>query len=182
VIEEIGGLEQFGLQVVDDLPLGRAIRNKGYRIHLLKQPARVVNRRYGFKRWWSHLHRWLVIIRHYWPNNFWITSLVDLALWWVILRLALSLLRGDDIGLDIYLLAAVLGTSVVAAAVTNVRFVRDQALWRYLWVVPLQELLRLPLVVYSRLTNEILWRGRTLGINPDCTVGLVDEYDEKPCG
>jgi hypothetical protein len=71
---------------------------------------------------------------------------------------------------------------VVAAAVTNVRFVRDQALWRYLWVVPLQELLRLPLVVYSRLTNEILWRGRTLGINPDCTVGLVDEYDEKPCG
>jgi ceramide glucosyltransferase len=182
VIEEVGGLKQFGLQVADDLPLARAIRNKGYRIHLLKQPARVVNRRYGFKRWWSHLHRWLVIIRHYWPNKFWITSLVDLALWWVIFRLALSLLRGDDIGLDIYLLAAVLGTSVVSAAVTNVRFVRDQALWRYLWVVPVQELLRLPLVIYSRLTNEILWRGRRLGINPDCTVRLVDEYDEKAFG
>jgi hypothetical protein len=107
---------------------------------------------------------------------------VDLALWWVILRLALSLLRGDDIGLDINLLAAVLGTSVVSAALTNVRFVRDQALWRYLWVVLFQELLRLPLVIYSRLTNEILWRGRRLGINSDCTVRLVDDNDEKPFG
>jgi ceramide glucosyltransferase len=182
VIEEIGGLEQFGLQVTDDLPLARAIRNEGYRIHLLKQPARVVNRRYGIKRWWSHLHRWLVIIRHYWPNNFWITSLVDLALWWVILRLALSLLRDEAIGLDVYLLAAVLGASVVSASVINLRFVRDRILWRYLWVVPVQELLRLPLVIYSRLTNEILWRGRRLGINSDCTVRLITEYGEEPFG
>ena len=43
VIEQIGGLEQFGRQVTDDLPLARAIRNEGYLIHLLKQPAQVVH-------------------------------------------------------------------------------------------------------------------------------------------
>ena len=179
VIEQIGGLEQFGRQVTDDLPLARAIRNEGYRIHLLKQPAQVVNRRYSFQRWWSHLHRWIVILRHYWPKNFLITGVVDLAPWWVLIYLALTLLSGGDAYPDVFLLAAVLGASVISAAVINTRFVRAEGLWRYLWVVPVLEFLRLPLLVYSSLTSEIVWRGRRLHINPDCTTRIVAEHAEE---
>lgn len=177
VIEEIGGLEQFGRQVTDDLPIARAIRKRGYRIHLLKQPARIVHRRYGFKRWWSHLHRWLVIIRHYWPTNFWITSLADLSLWWAFFYLALSLLQGGNAYVGVYLVITVLAVSVISAAVINAKLVQDKKLWRFLWVVLIQELFRLPLVIYSRLTNEIVWRGRRLRINPDCTTRLVVKHN-----
>jgi ceramide glucosyltransferase len=179
VIEQIGGLEQFGRQVTDDLPLARAIRNEGYVIHLLKQPAHVVNRRYGFKRWWSHLHRWIVIIRHYWPKNFLITGVADLAPWWVLFYLALTLVRGGDAYPDVFLLAAVLGASVISAAVINARFVRDESFWRYVWVVPVLEFLRLPLLLYSSLSSEILWRGRRLHINADCTTRIVAEHTEE---
>jgi len=179
VIEQIGGLEQFGRQVTDDLPLARAICHEGFRIHLLKQPAQVVNRRYGFKRWWAHLHRWMVIIRHYWPRNFLITGVVDLAPWWALFYLALTLASGHDAYPEIFLLATVLGVSVISAAVINMRFVRDEGFWRYLWIIPMLEFLRLPLLAYSSVTSEIVWRGRRLHINPDCTTTVVAEYAEE---
>ena len=179
VIEQIGGLQQFGRQVTDDLPLARAICKEGYRIHLMKQPARIVNRHYGFKRWWSHLHRWSVIIRHYWPNNYLITGVVDLAPWWALFYLALTLAGGSDAYPGLFLLAAVLGASVTSAAVINARFAGDEGFWRYLWVVPVLEFLRLPLLIYSGLTSEIVWRGRRLRINPDCTTSIVSEHAER---
>lgn len=174
-IEWIGGLEQFGRQVVDDVPLARAIRKKGYHIHLLKQPARMVHRHDSFKRWWSHWHRWLVITRHYWPTKFWIILLMELPLWWALLYLAVSLLQKESPYVGVYLTIAVLGISLISAAVINARFVRDKGLWRFWWVVPLQELLKLPLVIHSSLTNEIVWRGRRLRINHDCTITRLVE-------
>jgi ceramide glucosyltransferase len=182
VIEEVGGLERFGRQASDDIPLAREIHNAGYRIHLLGQPTRVFHPHYTFGEWWQHLHRWLVNIRHYWPANFWITSVVDLAPWWVLAHLAVTLLAGGDPWADAGLLAAVLGVSVASAAVINARFVRDGAFWRYLWVVFVQEAVRLPLVVYSSVTSEVSWRGRRLRIAPDCTVKLVPERGERWSG
>ena len=176
VIEQIGGLQKFGLQITDDLPLARAIRNEGYRIHLLKQPARIVNRHYDFKGWWSHLHRWIGIIRHYWPNNFLITGVVDLAPWWALFYLALTLAGGSGAYPGVFLLAAVLGASVFSAALINTRFARDEGFWRYLWVVPVLEFLRLLLLIYSGLTSDMVWRGRRLHINPDCTTTIVAEH------
>jgi ceramide glucosyltransferase len=176
VIEQIGGLQQFGRQVTDDLPLARAIRHEGYRIHLLKQPARIANRHYGFKRWWSHLHRWIMIIRHYWPNNFLITGVVDLAPWWALFYLALTLVDGSDAYPAVFLLAAVPGASVFSAAVLNTRFAGDEGFWRYLWVVSVLEFLRLPLLIYSGLTSVIVWRGRRLHTIPDCTTTMVAEH------
>ncbi len=90
VIESVGGLERFGRQASDDIPLAREIHAASYRIHLLGHPARVVQHHYTFGDWWRHMHRWLVNIRHYWPASFWITGLVDLAPWWALSYLWLS--------------------------------------------------------------------------------------------
>ena len=173
VIEQAGGLEQFGRQIADDLPLARAIRDKGYQIHLLKQPARIIHRNYSFEGWWSHLHRWMVTIRCYWPNNFLITSVMDLAPWWALLYLLVSLLAGESLVFGACLLAAALGTPLVSQAVVNARFVKDEGLWRYLWVVLVQEAVRLALVLYAAFTNEVVWRGRRMRVASDGTVELV---------
>jgi hypothetical protein len=39
--------------------------------------------------------------------------------------------------------------------------------------------LGLPLLVYSGLTTEIIWRGRRHRINPDCTTRIVAEHAEE---
>jgi ceramide glucosyltransferase len=174
VIEQIGGLEQFGYQLTDDIPLGRAIHEKGYQIHLLKQPARVFHRRDSFDRWWSHMLRWLVIIHHYWPVRSFLKNLVMVSLWWSLLYLIISLVRRESVYFGVLLIVAVLATSLISTVVVNTKFVRCKKLWRFLWVVPILELARLPLIIHSYLINKISWRGRKLLLNTDGTMNLVD--------
>jgi ceramide glucosyltransferase len=167
VIERIGGLEQLGWQIADDIQLARLIRRRGYRIRLLKQPARVVHHHDTFMGWWSHGHRWLVIIRRYWPVLFTLMNIVDLALWWSLGYLGIALLRDSNVPFALGSVLVVLTTAVLSAAAVNVGLARNGRIWRYLWVVPVQDLCRLPLVLYSCVTDEIVWRGRRFRIESD---------------
>lgn len=174
VLERVGGLEQLGWQIADDIQLARMIHGHGYRIHLLQQPARVVHHHDSFRGWWAHSHRWLVVIRRYWPVHFVLMSVVDVALWWSLLHLGLGLLLDRNLSIGLGLLCVVLLTAVLSAAIVNLAFARNSSLWRHIWVVWLLELLRLPLLLYSCLTNEIQWRSRKLRVNPDGTTRIVD--------
>jgi ceramide glucosyltransferase len=174
VIEKIGGLEQLGWQIADDIQLARMIRRQGYRIHLLKQPARVVHRHDSFIGWWSHRHRWLVIIRRYWPVHFALMSLVDPALWWSLLYLGTALSWDGNVPIALGLVFGVLTIDLVSAASVNVAFARNQKLWRFMWVLLVQELFRLPLVVYSLCTDEIVWRGRRFRVEADGTARIAE--------
>jgi ceramide glucosyltransferase len=169
VIERIGGLEQLGRQIADDIQLARMIRRQGYRIHLLKQPAQVVHHHDSFMGWWSHGHRWLVIIRRYWPVHFILMNLVDLVLWWSLFYLGIALFRNSSVPIAVGLVLGVLTIAWVSTATVNIAFARNQKLWRFIWVVPIQELFRLPLVLYSFFTDEIVWRGRRFRVESDGT-------------
>ncbi len=179
VIERIGGLEQLGWQIADDIRLARVIRRQGYRIHLLKQPAQIVHHHDSFMGWWSHVHRWLVIIRRYWPVLFILMNLVDLALWWSLFYLGIALLQNSNVPIALALVLVVLATGLLSTATVNITFARNDKLWRFLWVVLIQELLRLPLVLYSVLTNEIVWRGRRFRVDSDGTAGLPDTASSR---
>jgi ceramide glucosyltransferase len=173
VIEGIGGLEQLGWQIADDIQLARVIRRQGYRIHLLRQPARVLHRHDSFMGWWSHRHRWCVIIRRYWPFLFILTNVVDLAFWWSLLYLGIALFQNSGVPSALGLILVVQGMALASTATVNIAFARNGRLWRFIWVVFVQELFRLPLVLYSCLTNEIMWRGRRLHVGPDGTTSFA---------
>ena len=174
VIERIGGLEQLGWQIADDIQLARIIRKRGYRIHLLKQPAQIIHHHDTFTGWWSHGHRWLVIIRHYWPVHFLLMNLVDLALWWSLFYIGIALFQNSNVSIAIALVLSVLTTSVLSTAIINIAFARNRKLWRFVWVVLIQELFRLPLVLYSCLTDEIVWRGGRFHVESDGTTRIVE--------
>lgn len=175
VIENIGGLAQFGRQIVDDLPLGRAVARHGYRIHLLRPPARVVHRQDTLAGCWFHMHRWLVIIRHYYPVRSRVMSILDLGVWWGLLYCGLVLLKTGRPGLGAWVVGSLALASGMSAVVVNLKFAHDRNLWRFLWVAPVLEILRLPLIVHSELTNDVRWRGRRFRIHRDCTAtGLED--------
>jgi ceramide glucosyltransferase len=173
VIEEIGGLEQLGWHIADDIQLARLIRRRGYRIHLLGQPARVIHQHDSFPGWWAHRHRWLVIIRHYWPALFGLMNLVDLAVWWGLGYLGIALMRDGDVPIALGAVLVALATAVVSAAAVNAFLARNERLWRFLWVVLVQELCRLPLVLYSLFDNEVVWRGRRFRVHPGGMTSIV---------
>jgi ceramide glucosyltransferase len=174
IIERIGGLEQLGWQIADDIQLARIIRGRGFKIHLLRQPAKVVHHRDSFMGWWSHTHRWLVIIRHYWPVLFTLMNFVDLVLWWSLLYLGIALFQNSKVAIAIGLVLLVLATALSSTALVNIAFVRDERLWRFIWVILIQELCRLPLVLYSCLTDEIVWRGRRFRVDSYGTTRFAD--------
>jgi ceramide glucosyltransferase len=174
IIERIGGLEQLSWQIGDDIQLARMIRRQGYRIHLLKQPARVVHHHDSLMGSWWHRHRWLVITRRYWPVHFILTHLVDLALWWSLLYLAIALFRNSDVPIALGLVLGVATTAFFSTAVINIAFAHNDKLWRFIWVVLIQELFRLPLVLHSLFTDEIVWRGRRFRVDADGTARIAE--------
>ncbi len=180
VLEEIGGLEQLGWHIADDIQLARTIRRHGYGIHLLKQPAQVVHQHDSFRGWWAHAHRWLVIIRRYWPPLFVLTNLVDLVLWWSLLYLGIALFQNDDVPVAVGLVLVAVAAALASAAAVNMAFARNGKLWRFLWVVLVHETLRLPLVLYSLCTDEIAWRGRRFRVGPDGTARIARTQGAGP--
>ena len=173
VIEEVGGLEQLGWHIADDIQLARLIRRQGYRIHLLRQPARIVHQHDSLPGWWAHRHRWLVIIRHYWPALFGLMNLVDLALWWGLASLGLALVGDGDVPLALGAVLVASTTALVSAAAVNGVLAHNQKVWRFLWVVLVQELCRLPLVLHSLVDNEVVWRGRRFRVHPGGMTSIV---------
>jgi ceramide glucosyltransferase len=61
----------------------------------------------------------------------------------------------------------------VSATAVNAYLARNEKLWRFLWVVLVQELLRLPLVLSSLFNNDIVWRGRRFRVHPDGMASIV---------
>ncbi len=173
VLQQIGGLAQFGWQISDDISLARAIHEHGLRVHLLAQPVRIVHRYDSFVSWWWHVQRWLVMTRRYWPMLFVLMNLPDLAFWWSFLYVGIALVSDQNLVFAVSLMVAVLATSLVSSAVVNAQVIHNGQLWRFLWLVPFQEALRLPLVAYSWATNTVTWRGRKVHVDRDCSVRML---------
>ncbi len=173
MIEEIGGLFQFGNLVTDDIPLARAIYDKGYNIYLLKQPAPIFHLHDNFRNWWLHLKRWLVIIRHYMPWTIISSFLADTPFFVSILYLAILLLRDKNIYPGVLLTCMVLAVRFLSTALINLKFVGDKNLWRFIWVIPIIDLLRVPLLLHVCGSNKIVWRGRKMRVNRDCSVSFL---------
>ena len=182
VLQQIGGLEWLGRQIVDDIPLSRAIRKQGYRIHLLKQPARIWHHHDTFRRWWWHWHRWQVIIRKHWPVKSFVMNVLDLALWWTLFYLLIAVIRDGNLATGALLTLAVLAASLLSAVVINMQYGRNEKLWRFLWVVAIREVARLPLLIHSYLSNEFVWRGERFRIHADGTATLLETTEDSLLG
>jgi ceramide glucosyltransferase len=100
-------------------------------------------------------------------------NLVDLALWWGLACLGLALIGDGSVLIALSAVLAALTTAFASAAAVNGYLARNEKLWRFLWVVLVQELLRLPLVLYSLANNDVVWRGRRFHVHPDGMASIV---------
>jgi len=159
VLSEIGGLESHASQVTTDTPLGRAITERGYRLHVLNTPIPVILEHYSLRDWWRHNHRWSVIIRRYIPLSFAVSPLVGWGVLHALVYLLLAVATGHHVQLAGALLGAVLLAKLGSVLVINATFAREKSARRYVWLAPFVELLGAPSWLAAYLTNQVVWRG-----------------------
>lgn len=161
VIEEIGGLESVGERIVGiDITIGQSIRRANYNIHLLRYPARIKHSHDDFTKFWWQMHRWTVTIRLYYPAFPLFTIVAALPLSWSILFLIAALMRNSYVPTGLILVALVYIFELASAAGLNATIVRDSKLWRFLWIAGIRELVSVPILIHSMVSDKVLWRGR----------------------
>jgi ceramide glucosyltransferase len=171
VLEKIGGLEQFGYGITDDLILARAVQEHHLRIHILKEPARILHPHDTFGRAYRNILRWLVITRALSWLVYWGFMLELNFLFCLLYILTLWLTRQNVLpGLEILAAYAVIRTA--SFALLEWRFARPRT-WRFIWLVPFFEFLKTVFYAHSMFVNEVEWRGRRLRVHPDGTANFA---------
>lgn len=163
VIQEIGGLECISDKLVGlDIALSQAVNDQGYKVEMLKQPARIYHAYDSLQRYWWQKHRWLVTIRQYFPSLPLYILFLGLPFWWAVSFLVLSTINGQSPTQGITICLFVLLFDVLSAAALNTQLVKDKQLWPFIGVAAFSQVWTLPVLVHSMLSNKVLWRGRWL--------------------
>ena len=169
VLDAIGGLGPIRHRIGMDAALGRAVSAKGYRIELIPQPVTIIHHHSSLKSWWQQLHRWLVTIRRYLGPAYLVTLFYAFPVPWATLYLLLCAAQGRSRqGLVVW--GLVLAARVASLAAVNLMYAKEPTLWRYLWLVPFLDFLKIPLWVESYLNPYVVWRGRRYRVMPDATI------------
>lgn len=172
VVQAIGGLGPLRHRVGIDAAMGRAVLAKGYRIELIRQPATIIHPHDSFGSWWRQLHRWLVTIRCYLGAGYLIFPLFGFPISWATLYLLLSVYQGKSLpGLALW--GFILALQLASLSIVNLSFVREPSLWRYLWLIPILDILKIPLWLGSYFNPHVVWRGRRYRVMSDATVRPV---------
>ena len=172
VLHAIGGLAPLRHRIGIDAALGRAVRAKGYRIELIQQPVTVIHLRNRFSQWWQQMHRWLVTIRRYLGTGHFAIPFYSAPILWASLYFFFSLL-GGRMAQALAVLAFILLFRFASVAVINLFFAKDPGVWRYLWLLPILELLTVALWIESYANPNVVWRGRRYRVLADATVRPV---------
>ena len=172
VLHAIGGLAPIRHRIGMDAALGRAVRAKGYRIELITQPVTIIHTHSTFREWWQQMHRWLVTVRCYRNRAYLFALLHAFPIPWATLYLFLSAYQGRGLrGLGVW--SFICSVRLASLALINLSFVREQTFWRYLWLAPILDLLKIPLWLEGYLNPYVVWRGRRYRVMADATVRPV---------
>jgi ceramide glucosyltransferase len=172
VLHAIGGLMPLRHRIGIDGALGRAVVAKGYRIALIRTPAMIIHPQGRLIDWWRQIHRWLVTIRLYLGFRFLGFLFYGFPILWASLYSALTLLRGEAAA-AIAVMTLIFVVRLASFAVVNLVFVKDPAAWRYVWLLPLLEVLTLALWLESCFNPLVVWRGKKYRVMSDATVRPV---------
>jgi hypothetical protein len=179
----IGGFEQFSLTVSDDAAIGRAIRKHLLRNVLIPRMVRIPFEQLDLHQGGKHLLKWMAMLR----AEGLLTFLTILLSWHPILWSCITFLFGLLLfGIHqpalasgaAFLLCALL-VRLASAFLLNRRVYALPGL-RYLWLLPVYELLAVPILfgkgVFQR---TIHWRGRRYRLGRH---GMIQEVLEQEGG
>lgn len=153
-LARIGGFQSIVDFLADDYELGRRIAGLGLQIKLSDAIVETHLPAYDFRGFLAHQLRWARGVRDARTGGY-VGLVTTFGLMWGIVAVALA--RGAPwswaaLGVTAFLRFAV--------AITVGGFIlRDRALWRNLWLLPLRDLIAVGVWIASFLGHSVSWRG-----------------------
>jgi ceramide glucosyltransferase len=155
VLEAIGGFDALANHLADDFLLGNLPTRRGYRTEFAHE---VVDHSLGTKRFGDlvrHQLRWNRGIRASRPGGYAGMVFTHATALGVLL---LAAEKGSPFGW--MMLAGTAATSMIAAWLVAVRHLRDQGVRRFLWLVPVRDVLSFVFWIVGMFGSTVHWRGR----------------------
>jgi ceramide glucosyltransferase len=154
-LASFGGYGAIANRPADDLLVGRLIAEQGYKVELLPHyPILTVPDYQAMPDLLQKRLRWLVVMRHMrrWGH---LGLLFTQGLPWSLAAIAIHPALGVALGY----LGTYLGLRLTMTWLIGVRGLRDRALWRKMWLIPVWDALAFFLWLLSFARNSFHWRG-----------------------
>lgn len=174
VLEAVGGLSKFADKIVMDIPLGQAVKDAGFDLHLLRRPIRVGGQPESWTDVLRRQHRWMVAIRAFVPSFTAYATVASLPQTWSLLFLGVALLRDASVGVGLGGLGLVCLWKIGSQALVNARLARDKGLWPRLWIALVAELVWLTVFLWSLVSGRVHWAGRRFEVGADGSKSLIE--------
>jgi ceramide glucosyltransferase len=163
-LDAIGGFNALKDMLADDYYLGKLASEHGCKIRLSTSVVTTSTEEKDFAEFWKHQIRWARTYRS--TRRVSIATIVLHAPFWGLVLLAASQFSLPAVGLF---------AGVVAARIAMARLFIGKILGlpehrKDAWLVPFKDLIMTAIWVVSLFSNEVLWAGRRLIIQPDGTV------------
>lgn len=160
-LEAIGGFRALADHLADDYLLGERIARAGWRLALLPYVVATVIDATRLRDVWRHQLRWARTYRAQQPLG-WFCSVITHAMLWGVLAATVS--GGSGAGWAALALAA----SCRLVALSGIlALAGDRDTRRWLWLVPLKDLLYSLVWFVSWLGRRVEWSGEVLRVEPD---------------
>ena len=176
-LAEIGGFEALVDHHADDFELGNRIAARGYRVELLREPVWMVFPAEALGTFLKHELRWSIGLRNIRPLAH-LGLVFTHGLPWA---LAAAFALHSRI-LAAPVLATYLGLRLAMAWMVGVWGLKDRAVRRNLWLVPLRDALAFMVWLASFASNRIQWRGLEFTIKKGLLVPVPSSASPRARG
>jgi len=138
----------------DDLLVGRLIAEQGYEVKLLPYTIQTVPDFHSMPDLLQKRMRWIVVMRHMRPWGH-LGLLLTQGLPWSLAAIAIH----PTLAVAFGYLAAYLGLRLTMTWHLGIRGLRDQTLWRKMWLIPVWDAVAFFIWLISFGQNSFHWRG-----------------------
>jgi ceramide glucosyltransferase len=167
-LAEVGGFEALANHHADDFELGSRIAARGSRIELLRQPVWMVFPEQSLGTFLRHEMRWMIGLRNIRPLGH-LGMIFTHGLPWALAAAAVA----NSWWLAAGILAAYLVLRIAMAWTISVWGLKDPAVRRGLWLIPLRDALTFLVWLASFTSNRIRWRGLEFTIEKDILAPVI---------
>lgn len=153
VLKAAGGLEELCDFLVEDYELGRRVAAKGFRIQFIPYTVRMHLDLTSLTEWWRHQMGWDQKTKSANPSGFFLTFLirgVPFAIFYT--------LTGAPYGKVLLLFTIILR---MLTGTSNALFLQDRDGIKFIWLLPVRDILGLVVWAGGLLKRTTSWRGRT---------------------
>jgi ceramide glucosyltransferase len=154
VLEQIGGFHAVADYLADDFELGMRVSKAGHKVLLSSEVVDTFLPAYNFSTFFAHQVRWARSTR---DARKW--GYAGIGLTFGIPWALLAVLAAGGASWSWTALIAVSAVRFAMALSVGVGMINDRELLKYLWLVPLRDVIALAIWMWSFVGDTIVWRG-----------------------